>query len=161
LPAVWKQLAAKDHATTGLVLEERVYPLVGRARLITEDHATHLLLARDAPSATVTRPEPDPVQLVEDALKALREAKEKEAQRQATEALDKALINKPPHVQYGDEVCCLEDLVGVGGDVDEGEPAPAGTQIAIPSNQLAQPLRRGEADLTEVEVDDLADRPVE
>jgi RNA polymerase sigma factor (sigma-70 family) len=93
LQSVRKQVAAKGRPTTD---SERFYPLVGRARLVTDNLGSHLLLTQDgqhmrARLAAGTASEPDPVQLVENALKALREANDKEGQRRATESLEKAL----------------------------------------------------------------------
>jgi RNA polymerase sigma factor (sigma-70 family) len=94
LQAARKPVAAIFDGRQATMLDSRIYPLVGEARLKTDGAGNHLLssvyrqLTTDMPMKETTS---DPVQMMEGALKALREAKDKEGQRRATEALEKAL----------------------------------------------------------------------
>ncbi len=73
---------------------ERYYPLVGRAQLMTDGQGTSWLLRQDGTpraSSVVSDAPPDPLKQAEASLKALKEAKDQDGKRRATEALEKAL----------------------------------------------------------------------
>jgi hypothetical protein len=94
LQAVRKEVAAKDQAMMGTLVVEKFFPLVGKAQLLTDGQGTPFLSTRVGQRIAASPGEhttADPVQMMEAALKALREAKDKEGQRRATEALEKAL----------------------------------------------------------------------
>jgi RNA polymerase sigma factor (sigma-70 family) len=89
-----RAVRGKGEATKATTGEERFYPGVGKARLLTDAEGNSFLLTESGNRISVKvekNTASDPVQAIEVALKALREAKDKEGQRRATEELEKAL----------------------------------------------------------------------